>query len=118
MDSFSTQTLFAALAVLLLTSAFFSASETAMMAINRYRLRHAAESGVRGPLSGLRVLEGAIFGAGPMCGMVRCGRGAESIRWLAGPGSPGWACWDTPCCGSCPGIRSTPSSMAVRGRCI
>lgn len=48
MDSFSTQTLFIALALLLLTSAFFSASETAMMAINRYRLRHAAESGVRG----------------------------------------------------------------------
>lgn len=50
MDSFSTGTLFAALAVLLLTSAFFSAAETAMMAINRYRLRHAAESGVRGAM--------------------------------------------------------------------
>lgn len=50
MDSISTQTLFTALAVLLLTSAFFSASETAMMAINRYRLRHAAESGVRGAM--------------------------------------------------------------------
>ena len=50
MDSISTSTLFAALAVLLLTSAFFSASETAMMAINRYRLRHAAESGVRGAM--------------------------------------------------------------------
>ena len=50
MDSISTSTLFAALAVLLLSSAFFSASETAMMAINRYRLRHAAESGVRGAM--------------------------------------------------------------------
>lgn len=50
MDSISTSTLFAALAVLLLTSAFFSASETAMMAINRYRLRHAADSGVRGAM--------------------------------------------------------------------
>ncbi len=50
MDSISTSTLFAVLAVLLLTSAFFSASETAMMAINRYRLRHAAESGVRGAM--------------------------------------------------------------------
>lgn len=48
MDHISTGTLFATLAILLLTSAFFSASETAMMAINRYRLRHAAESGVRG----------------------------------------------------------------------
>jgi len=50
LDSISTSTLFAVLAVLLLTSAFFSASETAMMAINRYRLRHAAESGVRGAM--------------------------------------------------------------------
>lgn len=50
MDSFSTSTLFITLAVLLLTSAFFSASETAMMAINRYRLRHAADSGVRGAM--------------------------------------------------------------------
>jgi len=50
LDSFSTSTLFSVLAVLLLTSAFFSASETAMMAINRYRLRHAAESGVRGAM--------------------------------------------------------------------
>jgi len=47
-DHISTGTLFTTLAVLLLTSAFFSASETAMMAINRYRLRHAAQSGVRG----------------------------------------------------------------------
>jgi Mg2+/Co2+ transporter CorB len=50
LDSISTSTLFMVLAVLLLTSAFFSASETAMMAINRYRLRHAAESGVRGAM--------------------------------------------------------------------
>ena len=57
MDSFSTQTLFAALAVLLLTSAFFSASETAMMAINRYRLRHAAESGVRGAIRAQALLD-------------------------------------------------------------
>jgi len=50
LDSFSTSTLFITLAVLLLTSAFFSASETAMMAINRYRLRHAADSGERGAM--------------------------------------------------------------------
>ncbi|MEW6119988.1 MAG: HlyC/CorC family transporter [Pseudomonadota bacterium] len=50
MDSVSTQTLFSALGILLLASAFFSASETAMMAINRYRLRHAADSGHRGAL--------------------------------------------------------------------
>lgn len=57
MDSISTSTLFATLAVLLLTSAFFSASETAMMAINRYRLRHAAESGVRGAMRAQALLD-------------------------------------------------------------
>ena len=57
MDSISTSTLFAVLAVLLLTSAFFSASETAMMAINRYRLRHAAESGVRGAMRAQALLD-------------------------------------------------------------
>ena len=56
MDSISTSTLFAVLAVLLLTSAFFSASETAMMAINRYRLRHAAETGHHGAIRVLSLL--------------------------------------------------------------
>ncbi len=37
-----------ALLALLLLSAFFSASETSMMAINRYRLRHLARQGHRG----------------------------------------------------------------------
>ncbi len=48
MDTISTSTLFAILAVLLTLSGFFSASETAMMAINRYRLKHQAEKGHRG----------------------------------------------------------------------
>ena len=50
METLSISTLFGLLAGLLFLSAFFSASETAMMAINRYRLRHAAESGVRGAM--------------------------------------------------------------------
>lgn len=37
--------LFGILAVLILLSAFFSGSETGMMAINRYRLRHLAKKG-------------------------------------------------------------------------
>jgi Mg2+/Co2+ transporter CorB len=36
------------LAVLILLSAFFAGSETALMALNRYRLRHLAKSGHRG----------------------------------------------------------------------
>ncbi len=39
--------LLGALVVLLLLSAFFSSSETGMMALNRYRLRHKARSGNR-----------------------------------------------------------------------
>jgi len=33
---------------LVFLSAYFSASETAMMALNRYRLRHLAKKGHRG----------------------------------------------------------------------
>ena len=36
------------LAVLLIVSAFFSISETSLMSINRYRLRHLAKSGNTG----------------------------------------------------------------------
>lgn len=40
--------LFAALLGLLVLSAFFSSSETGMMALNRYRLKHRADSGHKG----------------------------------------------------------------------
>jgi hypothetical protein len=50
LENLSINTLFGLLAGLLFLSACFSASETAMMAINRYRLRHAAETGHRGAM--------------------------------------------------------------------
>ena len=50
MDTISTGALFIALTLLIFLSAFFSASEISMMALNRYRLRHLAESGNRGAL--------------------------------------------------------------------
>ncbi len=50
METFSIGTLFGLLGGLLFLSGCFSASETAMMAINRYRLRHAAETGHRGAM--------------------------------------------------------------------
>jgi Mg2+/Co2+ transporter CorB len=40
--------MFAALAALLILAAFFAGSETALMSINRYRLRHRASEGSRG----------------------------------------------------------------------
>jgi len=49
--------LFGALLVLILLSAFFSGSETGMMSLNRYRLRHLAEKKLRGALRAQRLLE-------------------------------------------------------------
>jgi Mg2+/Co2+ transporter CorB len=49
--------LFIALIFLILLSAFFSASETAMMAINRYRLRHLVRSKNRKAIRVSRLLE-------------------------------------------------------------
>jgi len=48
MDDISLRALAVALAVLLAIAAFFSIAETAMMAVNRYRLRHRARKGERG----------------------------------------------------------------------
>lgn len=45
MDDFSLGTLFSALLIILICSGFFSSSETAMMAINRYRLNHLVRKG-------------------------------------------------------------------------
>src|SRR5688500_9178322 len=46
-----------ALVVMLLLSAFFSASETALMAVNRYRLTHRAKAGSRGARMALALLK-------------------------------------------------------------
>lgn len=48
MDDIPLSALFGALVALLATSAFFSAAETGLMAVNRYRLRHLANEGHRG----------------------------------------------------------------------
>jgi Mg2+/Co2+ transporter CorB len=57
MDTIPLGFLFGTLLVLLLLSAFFSGSETALMAINRYRLMHLAREGNRGAVLALRLLE-------------------------------------------------------------
>jgi len=48
MDEIPLGTLYTILLVLLLLSGFFSSSETGLMAINKYRLRHLANQGHRG----------------------------------------------------------------------
>ena len=57
MDAYSTSTLFIVLGVLLCLSAFFSGSETALMALNRYRLRHLANKGHHGARLAQNLLE-------------------------------------------------------------
>ncbi len=48
MDQITTSTLLIILGVLLFMSAYFSGSETSMMSVNRYRLRHLAQQGNAG----------------------------------------------------------------------
>lgn len=57
MDDISTGTLFLALAVLILISGYFSGSETGMMTVNRYKLRHLAQSGNKSARRVTRLLE-------------------------------------------------------------
>lgn len=49
--------LYTALAVLIFLSAFFSSSETALMALNRYRLKHLADRGHRSARLAQKLLE-------------------------------------------------------------
>ncbi len=49
--------LFGALALLILLSAFFSGSETALMTINRYRLRHLKSAGHKGAIRAHQLLQ-------------------------------------------------------------
>ena len=57
MDDIPLSWLFTALGFLLLCSAFFSSSETSMMALNRYRLKHLKHSGHRGAKKASRLLD-------------------------------------------------------------
>lgn len=57
MEAYSIYHLAAALIVLILLSAWFTASETAVMSLNRLRLRHLAENGHAGAARARRLLE-------------------------------------------------------------
>ena len=56
MDDIPISTLFGILILLIFVSAFFSAAEIGMLTLNRYRLRHLAESGHRGARIARRLL--------------------------------------------------------------
>jgi Mg2+/Co2+ transporter CorB len=57
LDTLPVSALFLALIVLFLLSAFFSGSETALIALNRYRLRHLARTGHGGAIRAQQLLE-------------------------------------------------------------
>ena len=57
MDDISTGGLFGALLLLIILSAFFSGSETALMTLNRYRLKHLADEGHKAASLAQRLLE-------------------------------------------------------------
>jgi Mg2+/Co2+ transporter CorB len=57
LDEISLDHLLLAFVVLLFLSAFFSISETSMMALNRYRLKHLARTGNRGAMLAAQLLQ-------------------------------------------------------------
>lgn len=57
MDQISTSTLLITLVILVITSAFFSAAETSLISLNRYRLRHLVRAKHPGAMRAARLLE-------------------------------------------------------------
>ena len=65
--------------VLLVLSAFFSGTETALMSLNRYRLRHQARSGHRGA----RVAEWLLQRPDRLIGLILLGNNAVNLAAAA-----------------------------------
>ncbi len=71
--------LFALLTVLLVLSAFFSSTETALMRLNRYRLRHRARSGLRSA----RLTESLLQHPDRLIGLILLGNNAANLAAAA-----------------------------------
>ena len=71
--------LFSLLIVLLLLSAFFSSTETALMRLNRYRLRHRAKSGLRTA----RLTESLLQQPDRLIGLILLGNNAANLAAAA-----------------------------------
>jgi len=69
------EVLFAILVLLILLSSFFSGSETALMSINRYRLRHAARKGNRVA----RIVERLLEKPDRLIGLILLGNNAVNV---------------------------------------
>ena len=57
MDNISTEILIIILIILFLLSAFFSGSETALMSVNKYKMRHQAKLNNKGAKAAKKLLE-------------------------------------------------------------
>ena len=57
LDDIPLSTLFGVLVLLIFVSAFFSGSETGLLSINRYRLKHLKNEGIPGAVRASRLLE-------------------------------------------------------------
>lgn len=75
MTDISTTTLFILLGILIALSAFFSGSETALMTLNRYRLRHLAKTGHRGA----RLAEFLLKRPDRLIGVILLGNNAVNL---------------------------------------
>ena len=74
-DSTPTSLLLGILVLLLLLSAFFSSSETALMSLNRYRLRHKARAGHRGA----RIADTLLRRPDKLIGLILLGNNLANI---------------------------------------
>jgi Mg2+/Co2+ transporter CorB len=74
-DQAPTGLLFAIVIALIVLSAFFSGTETALMSLNRYRLRHQARSGHRGA----RVAERLLQRPDRLIGLILLGNTATNL---------------------------------------
>jgi hypothetical protein len=81
--------LFGILAAMLLLSAFFSGSETALMALNRYRLRHLVKLKHLGAIKALRLLQRPDR----LLGMILLGNIRTSLDPKCGRDITPWRLW-------------------------
>ncbi|MEL6869908.1 MAG: HlyC/CorC family transporter [Pseudomonadota bacterium] len=75
MNDISLGVLFAVLIACLIGSSFFSSTETALMSLNRYRLRHRARSGVRSA----KVAEALLAKPDRLIGLILLGNNVANV---------------------------------------
>ena len=75
MDDIPLGTLYAVLVILIILSGFFSSAETGLMAINRYRLKHLANSGHRGA----RIAQNLLNRPARLIGLILLGNNMVNI---------------------------------------